>query len=342
MFDMPIDLDAFHTVEREFEFPVSNDDTDALFSWLENKWHVAIILDGGIRKFAALPLETYNKFDDVVLREAYLPHWELTGFAVEDMPTIHDLLWAVDEPLLFECVEEVLRSSPSPNGKADIMGASSHARMLFHCLKDFDFDSCDERPVIVMPAISYYSTPDPDVFMAQYETKSYFLEELRGAKPKPLASNTQFWWSRALGFKAWFGGISIRDSYRALAWLVCKMLRDSFVDYGIWLGEPPANKADEHIEELQNSAEDDLHARERDLLDRLVPMSKLVSMSFEIDEDMLEPFEKACHDAGLSVQNALHIAILRFVQDPEAFVCKYRSSGFAELDKGVAVQDDRI
>lgn len=335
MFDMPINLDVLRTVEREFELSDLNDGADALFSWLEDEQHTAIILEGGIRKYAALPLAIYDKFDDVMLREAYLPHWELTGFAVEDMPTIHDLLWAADELLLFECVEEVLRNAPAPSGNANITGASSCAKALFHCLKDFDFDSCDGRPVVVMPVISYYDSSDSDSLVAQYETRSYHLDELRGPNPKPLTSNSRLWWSRALGFKAWFGGISIRNSYRSLAWLVCKMLRDSFVDYGIWLGERSANRTDERIEGLSNSAEDDLRERGRDLLERLVPLEKLVSVSFEIDENMLESFEKACHDAGLSIQNALHIAILRFVRDPETFVCKYRLSGLAELDESV-------
>ncbi len=322
MFDMPINMDSLRTVEREFEFPASNADVDALFSWLEDKQHVAIILEDGIRKFAALPLETHNKLDDVVLRDAYLPHWELTGFAAEDMPTIHDLFWAADEPLLFKCVEEVLRNSPSPSGHADIMGASSHAKTLFHCLKDFDYDSCDDHPIVVMPVVSYFSNPDSSCLVAQYETRFFSLKELRKANPKPLTSNSEFWWSQTLGFKAWFGGISIRDSHRTLAWLICKMLRDSFVDYGIWLGELPTNKADERIEALNNSAADDLRNRKRDLLERIVPKDKLETVSFEIDEETFEAFEKVRHDMGLSVQNALHIAVLRSIRNSESLVCK--------------------
>ena len=67
-----------------------------------------------------------------------------------------------------------------------------------------------------------------------------------------------------------------------------------------------------------------------------MPASELVTLSFEVNEDMLDSFEKSRHNAGLSIQNVMHIAILRFIQNLEAFVCKYQLRSLSEADEGVA------
>ena len=50
--------------------------------------------DGDHRGFAMMPVATFNRIEDSMLKDPYLPHWELKGFAVEDMPTVSNLLRA--------------------------------------------------------------------------------------------------------------------------------------------------------------------------------------------------------------------------------------------------------
>ena len=93
--------------------------------------------------------------------------------------------------------------------------------------------------------------------------------------------------------------------------------RDS---YGIWFGDNPPERQTDYVKELNRTADDDLRDRMGSLLARIVPLEKLETVTFEIDSVILEAFEKSCHDAGLTVQNALHIAMLRLVKSPEEFI----------------------
>jgi hypothetical protein len=131
----------------------------------------------------------------------------------------------------------------------------------------------------------------------------------------------RYWWSDVLGYKAWLGGVSIRDQHLSLAWLLCKMQKDGLVDYGIWMGDRPASElADEYVRDLNVGADSELEGRLRDLARRIRDPKDLVTISFEMEQDVYDWFAAECSAHGLSIQNGAHIAIRRFISDPNRYL----------------------
>jgi len=117
-----------------------------------------------------------------------------------------------------------------------------------------------------------------------------------------------------LGYKAWFGGVSIRDEYRALAWLICKMLRDGLVDYGIWMGERPKDEqASAYVESLNVAADAELAQRMKELSARICSPEDLTTITFDLEREFYDDFATACKEKGLSIQNGAHILIRRAI-----------------------------
>lgn len=313
MFEMNIDLARLQREVREFETPQNDKDFDEMLKWLEERNHVAVLRDGSKVRCTLMPAELNDAMDDVSHANEYLPHWELKGFAVEDMPVFRDLLCAANEDFLMDNVWDLLLEAPSPSGKPDVRRACEHVRSMLDCLREYEYDSCDSKPVVFMPLAVFDGEEKDSCVKSHMEARLFSLAAIKDADTSQAKTRLRYWWHDTLGYKVWFGGVSIRDSYQAIAWIVCKIFKESMVDRGIWMGDMPEKPRTEAFCIFKRNADENLRERMRDLNARLVPLEKLETITLTFDDKELEVFEALCRQQGLSMQNALHIALLRCI-----------------------------
>ena len=284
MLNIPANHGLPYIEQREFDVAHDAEAIDEALAWLAGSDRAATLLCADGRRRVGLSADTFDRLDDFTLGKAYLPYWERSRFAVEDMPTIQDVLMAADGDLLEDVFLELLESAPSPSGRPEAAGALAHALLEVGCLKHLDFESCDDNPLVAVPYAFYRCDPATKIATREMQVRVYPVAEIGQWNPLPYLSDARYSWPKALGFKAWFGGVSIRDSYRALAWFIGKMLMSSFVEYGIWLGDLPDDGADDPTQELMEAALASFRARMEDLASRIITPDDRAAVSCQEEE----------------------------------------------------------
>lgn len=305
--------DSLRHETKEFKAAAPSGHADA-FTWLEephSRRRVAIVSspseDG---TYAMMPVSLYEQFDNLANAESYLAHWELDGILAQDLPTVHDVLVAANDDLLFECVREVLDSALYPSERPDIPGACDYIRRMTGIVREFGFDPCDS--ILVLPRSRYRVAGER--IERDMQVTSLSFRDARAGNISNARDRRLKWWHHTLGLKAWFGGVSIRDEYRAIAWLLCTMQADGLVDYGVWMGGRPTKDYDHpSVRKLNEQADDDLRRRAKCSMERLRDPQDMSTISFECEREAYDAFANVCARHGLSVQNGFHIVLRRLV-----------------------------
>lgn len=306
--------DSFKHSTKEFCNPVANECVGEAIAWLEESrdGHRVAILQpsSGERSYVMMPNVLYERLDDLANAGSFLPHWELDGILTEDLPVVRDVLVAANDELLFECVREVLDDALYPNERPDIAGACDYIQRMTNVVRGFGFDTCNS--IVMLPRCRY--RVGVEGVTREMQTITLTFDDAREGNVTWAYANRIKWWHHTLGLKAWFGGVSIRDEYRALAWLLCSMHADGLVGYGVWMGgRPMRDYAHLSVRELNKNADDDLRQRARDVVDRLCDPNDMTTISFDCIQKDYDLLVESCKQRGLSVQNAIHIALRRLI-----------------------------
>lgn len=286
---------------------------DNALAWLDDAsggLRAAKVCPSGEDAYVIMPIALYERFDDIVNQESYLPHWELDGIAAEDLPTVRDVLVAANDGLLRECVREVLEEAIYPGESPKLDKACDYIRGMTDILRDFEYDPCNS--IVLLPYCRYRAGGEGTVREMQVITLRF--DDARNGRIVRACDDRLDWWSLTLGLKAWLGDVSIRDQHRALAWLLCTMHADGLVSYGVWMGGRPSREyTDQSVRELNEQADNDLRQRAKNAMDRLRDPKDLVDFSIECEQEDYDMFVEACAQRGLSVQNGFHIALRRLI-----------------------------
>lgn len=314
LFGLIPDYDLLKYSTKEFFNSVAHECVDEAIAWLEESHdgqRVAILrASSSERSFVMMPIALYERLDDLKNAESFLPHWELDSILTEDLPVVRDVLVAANDELLFTCVRELLDDALYPNERPDIAGACDYIQRMTDIVRGFEYDASSS--IVMLPRCRY--RVGAKGVTREMQTISLTFDNAREGNVTRECVDRIKWWHYTLGRKAWFGGVSIRDEYRALAWLLCSMHVDGLVDYGVWMGgRPERDYAHPSVRELNKNADEDLRQRVRDFADRLCEPDDLTTMSFECSKQDYDLLAEACQQRGLSVQNAIHIALRRLI-----------------------------
>lgn len=314
LFPMISRKDTLEHETKEFCASISNAHIDDALAWLDESYNgqrVAVLRPSSAgQAFVMLPTTLYHHLDDLANSESYLPHWELDGILLEDLPVLKDLIVAANDDMLRTCVREVLSGAIYPSEKPNIAGACGYICRMTNVLRRFDYDPCNS---IVMLPYCRHRVGDEGV-IREVQTIALSFDNARKGNVVWEDKDRIVWWRHTLGLRAWFGGMSIRDQYYALAWLLCTVHADGLGIFGVWMGDRPAREYNHpSAAELNKRADEDLRQRAKSFVNRLRNPKDLTTMSFECDSEDYNLLVQAFKKCGLSFQNGIHIALRRMI-----------------------------
>lgn len=329
MFDMTIDWEKLATTSKEFQDMTRDKTIDEALAWIrERDGHVAILRNEEAQKYALMAIENFNYLDDVASAYAYLPHWEMNGFAVDDMPTVQDVFRGADTNYLLTELTTLLKTFYKDMNQENLKAVKRIARHTLCYARDILFTSRINSYRIILPYAAYQEFADDDSIRMKMETREFAAREVRSGEHLVVGHEVDFEAPDILQHKIWLGGLTIRNSYRVLAWILLKLSASELTESDISLVEKDTQeKQAGYLSELLEASRADLGSRAKELSARIVDPEDLELLTVEFEDNVFQKLQESCDKKGLTLQNGIHILLRRFVKDLES----------ADNDEGISI-----
>lgn len=292
-----------HLEKRDWQMPDSDDAVDDLFEWVDGGLRVAR-LEGRGKGAACMSVATHRAIADAGFPALPMPLWELDGFCVEDMPTLQHVFRALDT----EAFVGLLISM----WKADSDDGDLHDELMDKLarLRTVETVSCDESPIVLLPRRVYTGCGEENRAVGDVEVSGYRFsfdaEEMASARVPTTGVSVE----KLLGWKAWLALPGVRETYELMADLFTRLIASDVGDATL----PPAG-GNAYTQQLNEAADEDFREYLANLLGRMFPAEELVTITFEVDSDLLEKATVIMEAQGLTMQNAMNIAIHRLIAE---------------------------
>lgn len=287
--------------ERDFGELSSQEEIDKMLEWIGGTTRVAHAGEEDAR-VACMSVETYRTLADVAFPALPLELWELDGFCVEDMPTVQHVFRALDTDAFIDLLVAE-RAGEDDDGLL-------RERLMTQLLdvRTKEMLSCDKHPIVMLPRRRYVSGEDDGwasgfTSVCGYQFSTDAEEMARSGKPVEGTPPEEL-----LGWKAWLALPGVRDTYELMAELFALLIGEDHEE-----ARRTGKTDNPYTQDLNRTADGDFRKYLAGFLQRVVPREDLVTISVEVDADLLEKATVIMEACGLTMQNALNIAINRFI-----------------------------
>ena len=315
MFEMIIDYEKLASIAQEFWNSGEENAFEEAVKWVKKQEGHVVLLNGAQNEgLATMTIETFNILDDYASAHAYLPHWEMYGFAVDDMPTLQDLLIGADtDYLLAECLKVVQQANRNLTDETAIQIRFVVNKYLQE-VRETLFTSRINSSSIIMPTEIYWADDDGSSVYSQMQATLFSAQDIIDNKTNDARRQINFDTPKVLQYKTWFGGLTIRNTYRSLSWILLQILHSDFEKENIEICiTRETQEADSRFDEFYNAEKENLKTRIKDLAERIVDPEELELLTLQFEDELFQELSSECKAKGLTLQNGIHILLRRFI-----------------------------